>query len=87
VTTEAVLWEWLNGLSDASTRGVAAEGLPPGPCGRLHRGGTIPARVDRVRCATLSDEARQELEPYRLLVFCRDGEPPSDGRADHRWPF
>lgn len=26
VTTEAVLWEWLNGLSDASTRRVAAEG-------------------------------------------------------------
>jgi predicted nucleic acid-binding protein len=26
VTTEAVLWEWLNGLWDASTRGVAAEG-------------------------------------------------------------
>ena len=26
VTTEAVLWEWLNGLSDASPRGVAAEG-------------------------------------------------------------
>jgi hypothetical protein len=26
VTTEAVLWEWLNGLSDTSTRGVAAEG-------------------------------------------------------------
>ena len=26
VATEAVLWEWLNGLSDASTRGVAAEG-------------------------------------------------------------
>jgi uncharacterized protein len=26
VTTEAVLWEWLNGLSDANTRGVAAEG-------------------------------------------------------------
>jgi predicted nucleic acid-binding protein len=26
VTTEAVLWEWLNGLSDASARGVAAEG-------------------------------------------------------------
>lgn len=26
VTTEAVLWEWLNGLSDASTRGIAAEG-------------------------------------------------------------
>ena len=26
VTTEAVLWEWLNALSDASTRGVAAEG-------------------------------------------------------------
>jgi predicted nucleic acid-binding protein len=26
VTTEAVLWEWLNGLSNASTRRVAAEG-------------------------------------------------------------
>ena len=26
VTTEAVLWEWLNGLSDASVRAVAAEG-------------------------------------------------------------
>jgi len=26
VTTEAVLWEWLNGLSDASTRGIAGEG-------------------------------------------------------------
>ena len=26
MTTEAVLWEWLNGLSGASTRGVAAEG-------------------------------------------------------------
>ena len=26
VTTEAVLWEWLNALSDASTRSVAAEG-------------------------------------------------------------
>jgi len=25
VTTEAVLWEWLNALSDAATRGVAAE--------------------------------------------------------------
>jgi hypothetical protein len=26
VTTEAVLWEWLNGFSDVSARGVAAEG-------------------------------------------------------------
>lgn len=26
LTTEAVLWEWLNALSDSSTRGVAAEG-------------------------------------------------------------
>jgi len=26
MTTEAVLWEWLNGLSAASTRAVAAEG-------------------------------------------------------------
>jgi len=26
LTTEAVLWEWLNALSDPSTRGVAVEG-------------------------------------------------------------
>ena len=26
VTTEAVLWEWLNALSDSSTRAIAAEG-------------------------------------------------------------
>lgn len=26
VTTEAVLWEWLNALSDTSTRAIAAEG-------------------------------------------------------------
>jgi predicted nucleic acid-binding protein len=26
LTTEAVLWEWLNGLSDATTRSIAAEG-------------------------------------------------------------
>ena len=31
VTTEAVLWEWLNAFSDASTRSVAAEGY-----GRAH---------------------------------------------------
>jgi predicted nucleic acid-binding protein len=26
LTTEAVLWEWLNALADASTRAIAAEG-------------------------------------------------------------
>ena len=26
ITTEAVLWEWMNALSDASTRSIAAEG-------------------------------------------------------------
>ncbi len=26
VTTEAVLWEWLNALADATTRNIAAEG-------------------------------------------------------------
>ena len=31
VTTEAVLWEWMNALSDAGTRSVAAEGY-----GRAH---------------------------------------------------
>jgi predicted nucleic acid-binding protein len=34
VTTEAVLWEWLNALSDASTRAIAAEGYRPRFAGR-----------------------------------------------------
>ncbi len=41
VTTEAVLWEWLNAFSGPSTRSVASEGLPPGPCGRAYRGGAF----------------------------------------------
>src|ERR1035437_3337485 len=39
------------------------------------------------RSATLSGEARQRLEPRRLPVFCNYGAAPSDGGADHRWPF
>ena len=30
VTTEAVLWEWLNALSDASTRAIAVVPFQPG---------------------------------------------------------
>jgi predicted nucleic acid-binding protein len=36
VTTQAVLWEWLNALSDASTRHIAAEGYR-----RVHADGLI----------------------------------------------
>ena len=36
MTTEAVLWEWLNALSDTSSRTVVAEGYQ-----RVHRDGTI----------------------------------------------
>jgi uncharacterized protein len=39
VTTEAVLWEWLNGFSDPSTRAVAAEG---------HRRAHADARIEVV---------------------------------------
>jgi predicted nucleic acid-binding protein len=31
LTTEAVLWEWLNGFSDSTTRSVAAEGYRLAP--------------------------------------------------------
>src|ERR1035437_41 len=33
-----------------------------------HRGGAISARTDRLRCATLSGEARQRLEPHRFAL-------------------
>ena len=36
VTTEAVLWEWLNAFSHASTRGLAAEGYR-----RCHEGSSV----------------------------------------------
>src|ERR1035437_1440470 len=52
-----------------------------------HRGGAISARTDRLRCATLSGEARQRLEPHRMTVFCNYGAAPSGGCADHRCAF
>ena len=40
ITTEAILWEWLNALADASTRSIAAEG---------HRRAHADSRVEVVR--------------------------------------
>jgi hypothetical protein len=55
-----------------------SRGLPPSPCGRPHRGGTIPARTDRLRCATLSDEVRQELaaSPIACPLWLWSGATP-----------
>ena len=87
VTTEAVLWEWLNTFSNASTRATAAEGYR-----RAHsdpRIEVVPFRpqTDRFRAAALPDEVRQELEPHRLPVLCGYGAAPTDGGADHRPAF
>jgi len=56
VTTEADLWEWLNALSDASTRSIAAEGY-----GRAHadaRIEVVPFHADLDEAALLLYEGR-----------------------------
>ena len=54
VTTEAVLWEWLNAFSDASTRAVAAEG---------YRRARADARIEVVPFAP--DLIRAAVAPYQ----------------------
>lgn len=60
VTTEAVLWEWLNGLSDVSTRGVAAEGYR-----RVHRDARIevvPFQPELIEAAIQLYRARPDKD-------------------------
>jgi predicted nucleic acid-binding protein len=57
VTTEAVLWEWLNALSHASTRGFAAEGYR-----RVHQ----DARIDVVDFGPLRVDSAVQLYAGRL---------------------
>ncbi len=58
VTTEAVLWEWLNALSDQSTRIVAAEGYR-----RVHRDArveVVPFRPELAAAAVDLYQTRQD---------------------------
>lgn len=52
VTTEAVLWEWLNAFADTTTRGIAAEGY-----GRAH----ADSRIDVVPFSSELNRAAVDL--------------------------
>jgi uncharacterized protein len=58
VTTEAVLWEWMNALSDVATRRLAAEGYR-----RCHRDARIevaPFRAEQIDAAVRLYEERPD---------------------------
>ena len=87
MTTEAVLWEWLNGFSDASTRAVAAEGYR-----RAHsdaRIEVVPFHPELIASAVHLYRTRPD-KSWSLtdcLSFCGYGSTPFDGGADHGSPF
>lgn len=58
VTTEAVLWEWLNALSDAATRRLAAEGYRR--CQNDARIEVMPFRSDLTDAAVRLYEERPD---------------------------
>ncbi len=58
MTTEAVLWEWLNALSDAGTRRVAADGYCK--CHGDVRIEVVPFQTELVDSAVLLYEARHD---------------------------
>ena len=70
VTTEAVLWEWMNAMSDAGTRRLATEGYRR--CQNDSRIEVVPfnSELIRRRSTTLRVESGQELESDRLPFFC-----------------
>ena len=79
MTTEAVLWEWLNGFSDASTRGVAAEGYR-----RVHadpRIEVVPFQPELIDSAVQLYRARPGavdrhwLESLIGALFCPEATP------------
>jgi hypothetical protein len=78
VTTEAVLWGWLNALSHQSVREIAAEGYR-----RIRAGDTanrtVPGRADKnwsrmdclslvARIAPVREDGRQA--PLRVVLAC-----------------
>jgi hypothetical protein len=58
VTTEAVLWEWMNALSDAAPRRLAAEGYRR--CQGDIRIEIVPFRADLIDAAVRLYEARPD---------------------------
>ena len=60
VTTEVVLWEWLNALSDPATRGIAAEGYRRCHCDPQIE--VVPPHADFLDAAVRLYEARQDKD-------------------------
>jgi predicted nucleic acid-binding protein len=58
MTTEAVLWEWMNALSDASTRRVAIEGYRK--CHGEARIEIVPFQAELIDAAVQLYEARPD---------------------------
>jgi uncharacterized protein len=58
MTTEAVLWEWMNALSDVETRGLAAEGYRR--CHGDARIEVVPFQAELIDSAVQLYEARRD---------------------------
>lgn len=58
ITTEPLLWEWLNGLADTTTRGVAAEGYSR--CHRDNRVEVVSLSGNLIEAAISLYEARPD---------------------------
>lgn len=60
VTTEVVLWEWLNALSEPATRGLAAEGYRR--CHRDPQIEVVPPHADLLDAAVRRYEERNDKD-------------------------
>jgi hypothetical protein len=87
LTTEVVLWEWLNTLSDPATRGVGGRGLSASARGCKRRGSATSDGIDRRRSHPLRSASRQGLELDGLLFFRGHGAMARYGSANHRSSF
>ena len=87
ITTEPVLWEWLNGLADTTTRGVAAEGYRR--CHRDNRDEVVSLSGNLIEAAISLCEARPDKNwsLNGLLFLQRDARTQPDTRTDGRPPF
>ena len=87
LTTEAVLWEWMNALANSATRRSTAEGYR-----RCHQDlqiEVVPFDVEMIAASARFYEARndKDWEPHRLPVISGDGTTPDPAGSDNRSPF
>lgn len=87
LTTEAVLWGWMNALSDSATRRIAAAGYY-----RCHRDAhieVIPFSADLVDAAMqlYGTQHDKNWSLTELLLLCCYGATPPGPGTDHRSPL